>query len=222
MPPLFFLLGFKGFEELMTAVGLTQNTILQPMKLVDKFEFKDIDLIAQFLKSFEGFESKAYDLKDGRFTLGYGQTNWLTPAGGIIRPVRLGDSIDESNAHLQLYYYYIKVIPSLNLFLFKNGYKLHPRLVAMLVEFLYGTGPAGLSYSFFKNICAQCNNSNDEKKIASIYLNETIKYLKEIKGGVRWIKFGLGWSRRRVAATDYIKGELKPKIWYDRNIRKPL
>ncbi|PZR01787.1 MAG: hypothetical protein DI539_28200 [Flavobacterium psychrophilum] len=218
MPPLFFLLGFKGFEELMTALGLTQNTILQPMKLVDKFELTSLAEICSFIRTFEGYESRAYDLKDGRITIGYGSTAWLSNTGKVIRPVRMGDTIDEPTARQLVYNYFYPVIPVVDLYLSSRAYKIHPKLLAMLLQNLYGTGLGGVSYNFFKNSISLCNGITDLERIASIYYNETMKSLSSMKN---YPVNKLGWTRRYFAASDFIRGNLRPKIWYDRNITKP-
>jgi len=235
MFPLFFLLGFKTMEEFMVSVGLTQNTVLQPMKLVNQIMPESMDKLTSFLHVYEGFHAKAYNLGDGKITIGYGSTNWLSPSGSVIRAVKLGDTITVDDAKKQVLYYFVNVINQLRVRLQSSNIAVVDNLLISLLQTLYMTGGGAVNYTFFNNILVRSDKNTNLDQVAEIYKSEVVKYFKSLKQnpstfpisctvarktGYKWDCYGLGWTRRISASMDLIKGISKPKSWYDSNVKK--
>jgi len=215
----FMFLGFWTAEQIAVYLGLTQSN---NMNLVNKIDSTILDKVVNFLYSYEGYASKAYNLGDGKITIGYGTTQWLSPTGTVLRAVKMGDTIDQITARQQVYNYFVPAIPIFNMILAKNNYRVHPALLVALLQTLYMTGQYSYNYSCFRDSLTRANGVTDTKKIASIYITETIETLKTLKGGIAYYnKYALGWSRRVKAASDFIDGVIKPKIWYDKNFFTP-
>ena len=235
MLPLFFLLGFKTMEEFMVSVGLTQNTVLQPMKLVNQIMPESMEKLTSFLHVYEGFAPKAYNLGDGKITIGYGTTQWLNPNGSSIRPVRIGDTITVQDAKNQVLYYFSSVVNQLRVKLTASNIAVIDNLLIALLQTLYMTGTGAVNYQFFNNILFLADKKTNLDQVAEIYKTEVVKYFKSLKQtpstfpsvcplarktGYKWDCYGLGWTRRISASMDLIKGISKPKKWYDQNVKK--
>ena len=87
------------------------------------------------IKTYEGFESKAYN-KDGKWTVGAGSTTH--PDG---TPVKKGDVIDATKADMYVRHYtYNTVIPTLSNTI-PSWNKMKPNQQAALISFAYNMGP---------------------------------------------------------------------------------
>lgn len=87
------------------------------------------------IKTYEGFESKAYN-KDGKWTVGAGSTTH--PDG---TPVKKGDVIDATKADMYVRHYtYNTVIPTLSNTI-PNWNKMNANQQAALISFAYNMGP---------------------------------------------------------------------------------
>lgn len=227
------LFGFWTAEQIAKFFGWTQ---VNNMKLVNQVTNEVIDKLIAFLQVYEGFESKAYNLGDGKITIGYGSTNWLNPDGSLKRAVKMGDTITPTEAKNQIIYYFAPVISSLRVRLQASNIAILDTLLVSLLQTLYMTGGGAIKYQFFNNILVKCDKNTNPDQVAEIYKSEIVSYFKSLKQspssfpkvcakarltGYKWDCYGTGWTRRIAASLDLIKGINRPKIWYDRNISKP-
>ena len=231
MFPLF--LGFFGssfFENLLNSSSDSSNSVKNVMvNAVNDDVFK---ALKDFVKTYEGFDTKAYNLGDGKITIGYGSTNWLNANGTIIRPVRMGDTITEIEAEKQLRYFFYPIIPKLNYQLSSQNLQVSQYFLASLLNFCYMSGSGFLDWEDTREMIRKVNQNRVLSSVALILKNDMVAIYKKLKTNaterakygqnkqIKWQIYGTGWSRRIQASADLIEGKAKPKKWYDTNIKK--
>lgn len=179
-----------------------------------------LDDLYPFIKEYESFRDKAYNLGDGKITIGYGSTVWRRPDGSVIRNVKMGDTITVVEAENQMRYYYIDINKSFGFRLKSKSLSVDSKLLAALLNWVYVFGHGFLTWNVCDRILAYGNNNSNFASVAYYAKMEIIKQLK--LNPSKYKLFGLGWSRRATAMEDLILGTLKKRTWYDQNIKKPL
>ncbi len=168
-----------------------------------------------FIKDFETFAPKAYNLGDGKITIGYGCTEWLDSKGNRIRSVKMGDVISEPDALELMRRFCIAFQKPLDEIMRNRQYEFTNRTYQMLLQVAYGTG-AGFFYSNTgSSLLGALHASTDNYVNADLIRDNIIIYYKSInkrvtvgkcKGKLFYECYGLGWSRRAYALSQYIKG----------------
>lgn len=221
----------------LTALGATMMTkkgnlfIDNDDFLVDGFSAKIDNVLYDFVRAYEGFESKAYYLKgEGTWTIGYGSTRWLNEKGGFIRVVKQGDTITEAQARGLTERYYITMKPILDNFLRNKELKISNKAYQMILRFLYGTGGWVLYTNEFQNMLIRLDSNLDSEYISELIRSEFIRVLKSIKprqvacdkrgNKIPYQCYGLGWSRWVYALSMYVKGVFVSKQEADKLISK--
>ena len=233
MFPLFFMgmLGADWFTKLLN--GTSNNTNSQTNNvMVNRVNDDVIKALAGFIKVYEGYESKAYNLGDGKITIGYGTTQWLNSSGNVVRAVRMGDTITETVALQQLHYFFIKVIPQLNQYLAISSVTVPANFLASLLNFCYMSGGGFLNWSSTKAMILKVNRNSNLSSVAFTLKTDMVNAYKSLKTNAterarygqnkthKWQIYGLGWSRRIQASADLIEGKMKKESWYVSNIKK--
>lgn len=229
-----FFISFFSWDWLVKNLGFSEAENLNNDMMVNSINDDVFEALKAFIKVYEGYEDKAYNLGDGKITIGYGTTQWLTPSGNVLRSVRLGDTITEVVADQQLRYYFIKIIPKINQYLGQNNMRVPVGFLASLLNFSYMSGSGLFDWPETKRMFAFANNNiilssvslNVKSEIVGKYkrfvTNETEKRKYGRDKIFKWQIYGLGWSRRIQASVDAIEGKMKKKSWYDTNIKKPF
>lgn len=214
----------------LTALGATMMTkkgnlfIDNDDFLVDGFSAKIDNVLFDFIKEYEGFRANAYNLGDGKFTIGYGNTIWLKSNGQLERPVRMGDKITEPQARVLMERFYITMKPALDNILRSKELKISNRAYQMILRFLYGTGFWVLGKNEFQNMLIRLDGNLDSEYISDLMKSEFIRVLKTVKYNKPCDKkgnyfgyacYGLGWSRWVYALTMYVKGTFVSKSQAD-------
>lgn len=210
---LFFLFGgFKTAEELMVKLGLTQNTVLQPMKYND---YKPNETLINVIAATEGVQSKAYKLSgESRYTIGYGTTYIYSANGSLFRGnalVRSTDTLSVLKMQMgygsmtdlqfakQLKINHIKYDPSManykKVFSALDSAKVpfDENVAISLIDYNYNSGSGLKGIYFTAMVNGLIQQKNDLKKIASVIANVRISYLKSVSN---WKLYNHGWLKR--------------------------
>ncbi|SHK63298.1 hypothetical protein [Epilithonimonas mollis] len=213
---MFLLLGFKSAEELAVMLGLTQNTLLQPMKYRDfEIDRQAYDLISFF----EGSKLNAYKVNGEKlYTIGNGSTLLLLPNGqkyrghgnvlatDTISSLRQGMGlVSMSDLDFMSYLmkthikyspsskYMIRAVPNL------EAIKLpfYRELAISLIDANYMSGSifSSVSFSIFLSVIAQ--NPNNRKVIAAAYLQMRYNYIRTLNAWGSLVRHG--WMIRLYA-----------------------
>lgn len=109
--------------------------------------------VIDHLKKAEGFRKKAYKDSGGVWTIGYGSIHHYDENGNITRPVKQGDTIDESTAlKYMTHHMNTQVDPKLtqhlpSIFDMKKNSDVPPALIARFKTFAYNVGTDALTNS---------------------------------------------------------------------------
>lgn len=203
-----------------------KNLVSSNVLFVNQINEDVFNDVVEFLMIYEGFMPVAKVLRgEGRATVGYGTTNWLTSSGKIIRPVRAGETITKSEALLQLKYFFVPVLSNVRVYMAQNNIAVNSRLLAALMNFCYMSGIGFMTKGFVKEILFYANRNPNTEMISDKMRDNIVRWWKVIKnsqtGVPIWPINKLGYTRRMRAAEDYLKGNLKHRSWYDRNIKVP-
>jgi len=107
--------------------------------------------VIDHLKKAEGFRKKAYKDSGGVWTIGYGSIHHYDENGNITRPVKQGDTIDESTAlKYMTHHMNTQVDPKLtqhlpSIFDMKKNSDVPPALIARFKTFAYNVGTDALT-----------------------------------------------------------------------------
>ena len=216
---LFFLLGgFKATEELMVKLGLTQNTIVQPMKYQD---YKPNQRGLQIIKQNESkYGEKAPNPKayiDNAWTIGFG-TCFLYDDNG--KPVNInGSNAIKSNytlAYLKGIYKSVETDYQFAERLIINHWRqsryqvaaraldtlnvpFYSPLAESLADAAYNHGSIFKGKSWdgqFDLFCVALSKTDDKKIWAALYLQYRCFYAATAMNNSDWQKFKLGLIRR--------------------------
>lgn len=163
-----------------------------------------------FLAVFEAFKSKAYKVAGENFyTIGIGSTRIFSNDGKTSRPVQSTDvlTLDQAKFHMRMYYNSSNS-PKIGIdaIIKQYGIKLNQKFYDMLCQFSYASGSFHRSKSFqsiYINMLKRANGSNDVEMLGNLIRDTWIQYLKI---NANYTAYGLGWSRRAFAGSQYVKG----------------
>lgn len=213
MIPLFFLLGFKSMEEFAVAMGLTENTVIQPMKYL---EYKITPSLLQVIGATEGFNPNAYILRgENRYTIGFGSTYLYSSNGqnfrgnaSVLKTDKLStlkNLMGYSNLSDIDFGYQLKINHILfdstmknykQLFsdLDKNKVPFNEAIAISLIDFNYNSG-RGLTGVYYSGILmGLIQAKGDLRKIASVIAQVRYSYLKNLSSA--WSINNHGWMKR--------------------------
>lgn len=220
MPPLFLLLGFKGMEELMTMVGLTQNTALQPMKYSDYTpDSRALQIIKQNESKHGEFvpDTKAY--YDNQWTIGFGTSFLFNDLGkpALIsgsNAIRSGLTLQQIKSAFNSNQNDVQFSERLIINHWRQSrYKVVAKnlddmkvpfdanLAQSLVDASYNAGSIyGGKYSWdvdnFRFFVIALLNAKTPLQKASLYISYRGGYHSRAMGTNDWNKFGFGLTRR--------------------------
>lgn len=231
MFPMFWaFLGADWLNQLLG--GNNSNNSNMNNVMVNKVNDDVFKSLASFIKVYEGYESKAYNLGDSKITIGYGTTQWLNASGNVVRPVRMGDTITELVAEQQLKFYFVKIVPQLNQYLVINNVTVPAPFLAAILNFTYMSGPGFLGWGSTRALISKVNRNEILSSVAYTLKTDMVTAYKTLKTNSterakygqnkthKWQIYGLGWSRRIQASADLIEGKMKNESWYVNNVRK--
>ncbi len=225
-----------GMGAMLAGLAIAKKAsvnFIEETKFVNGINGLISDSMYEFISRYEGYRSNAYDAGDGRYTIGYGQTNWLNTNGTVLRAVRKGDSIDEKTARIQIELYFVSAKKVVDNAILRTGVSIADRVYQMLLQVQYGSWsfPNTVGYTKMLNLLHMNTNMD---LCANIVRDYTIAYYKTLTFGKndnipcslgrstkkKYDCYGLGWSRRIYGLTEFIKGNLITKLEADMSLKK--